>query len=76
MTAEQRKEEGREEEENACGGVVMRVGGSAEEGGRRELEMEAGEGVGVLIALERSGLFVCLPLLLQTPVCSVFAFDP
>lgn len=31
--------------------------------GWRGGEMEAGEGVGVLIALKRSGLFVCLPLL-------------
>lgn len=57
MTAEQRKKEGREVEENTCGRVVMRVGGRAEEGGRPEPEMEAGEGVGVLIALKRSGLF-------------------
>lgn len=46
------------------------VGGSLRKGeldgeteGTREPEMEAGEGVGVLIALKRSGLFVCLPLL-------------
>lgn len=59
---------------NASGGAVTRErvrGSCTEEGlqldgereGTQEPEMEAGEGVGVLIALKRSGLFVCLPLL-------------
>lgn len=50
--------------EGGRGGVALRMGeldGKRE--GAQEAEMEAGEGVGVLIALKRSGLFVCLPLL-------------
>ena len=46
------------------GGVALRKGElDGEREGAQEPEMEAGEGVGVLIALKRSGLFVCLPLL-------------
>lgn len=44
--------------------VALRKGGlDGEREGAQEPEMEAGEGVGVLIALKRSGLFVCLLLL-------------
>lgn len=43
---------------------MLRMGElDGEREGAVEPEMEAGEGVGVLIALKRSGLFVCLPLL-------------
>lgn len=53
-----------EQEREGEGGVAQRKGElDGEREGAQEAEMEAGERVGVLIALKRSGLFVCLPLL-------------